>query len=426
MGRFLDVFYFMRQGCPFDEIVRNIRDVFQQIINGYVMELEQENSKKRLPELVDRQEESEDNLSIERSSYLLTDLLPTWYYIISRCEAIENIKKDTALREFDAKVRPLLQSGEGMAEVPILAALDVLDLPFWRHRWHTYEVWSGILTLRSLQEYRPVLRTDSGHLGLDGYTSTVVADLNVRDNTSACVAVQVETPFYQGKRTAIKPDLRICFADPSLAENTDGVVEFKQRWHIDTKILAEMAGAYSSGCPRSGGVLIINYDQTASKVSLPSVCHFIEGVQPLNLEAIKLFKQRLSEILHAADFEPAHGKTMVLLDVSSSMGDSYREKNVQDSLRQLLEMTWVKILRFNNGLVEGGDLDSLSAQSLTTSGGTQLGQALTDLESLFGLPEILLIVTDGGHDHPEDIMRRIPRVKECSPAEIGKNIGWLT
>jgi hypothetical protein len=411
---------------PFDEVVRRVRDVFQQIIDGYVVEKEQEERKeRRLPEIIEESGRPERGPSLERSAYLLTDLLPTWFYLMVRHDGIGRESKDAALREFDATVRPLLRPGTSVAAVPVLEALDVLDLPFWRHRWHAYEVWASVLTLRSLWDYRPAIRADGGHVPLDGYAAAVVADLKAQSCDSACVAVQVETPFHQGKRRAIKPDLRICFADPSPSANTAAVVEFKQRSRIDGKSLAEMARAYSDGCPRSGGVLILNYDATGSSTPLPPGCYFIEEVHPLNQAGIRLFQTRLSEILQAARFEPPHGNVVVLLDVSASMGDTYHNESVQRSLKQLLQMSWVKILRFNNGLVSGGDLDPLSAQNLATSGGTQLGRALIDLESLFGLPEALLIVTDGGHDQPTDILKRIPRVRECSPAEMGDNLAWL-
>jgi len=172
-------------------------------------------------------------------------------------------------------------------------------------------------------------------------------------------------------------------------------------------------------------VVVLNYDKTGTPVALPPGSYFIEGVQPLNPSGIELFQRRLSEILQAAGLDPTNEDTTVLLDVSSSMGDSYQGSNVQSFLRALLAMPWVKILRFNNGLLEGGDLDAATAQSLTTSGGTQLGRALSDVESLFGLPGKLLIVTDGEHDNPRDILSRIPKVRECLPKEIGENMAWL-
>jgi hypothetical protein len=309
--------------------------------------------------------------------------------------------------------------------VPLLEALDILDLPFWRHRWHTYEVWATILTLEALDDYKPSLRINQGYSPIDGYSAATIADLTARDRPSACVAVQVETPFRQGRRKAIKPDLRVCSGDPLLTENTAGVVEFKQRSRIDAKVLAEMAVAYSDGCPNSGGILILNYDTAGTFVSLPPHCHMIEGVEPLNRSAIDVFWTRLSDIVRVAGLEPVNEATTVLLDVSSSMGDSYQDMEVQGFLQALLAMRRVRILRFNNGLIEGGDLDAAKVDTLTTSGGTELGRALSDIESLFGLPDKLLVVTDGGHDHPKDALSRIPSVRECLPKEIGRHLDWL-
>ena len=424
-GKPYDLPFVRSDGHPFNGVVKNVRDVFQQIIDGYVIECKHGNSARRLPEVTEDAEQSNGQPSLQRSAFLLTDLLPTWFFILARCSATGSEAKDAALQAYEKAVKPFLTSGKGVAEAPLLEALDILDLPFWRHRWHTYEVWASVLMLRSLQDYKPAMRVERGYVALDGYVPAVVADLKAREYPSACVAVQVETPFRQGKRKAIKPDLRVCFADPTSADNTAGVVEFKQRWRIDGNVLAEMAVAYSNGCPNSGGVVVLNYDRTDTFVSLPPGSYFIEGVHPLNPAGIEMFQRRLSQVLQAARLNPMLDDTVLLLDVSSSMGDSYKDKNVQSFLRTLLAMPWVKILRFNSGLLAGGDLDAATAQSLATSGGTQLGRALSDVESLFGLPSKLLVVTDGEHDNPREILSRIPKVRECLPREIGENIAWL-
>ncbi len=412
-------------GHPFDEVVKDVRSVFQYIIDGYAQERSQQECARRLPEVGQYEDATDECASLRQPAYLLTDLLPTWYHILARCDEFPLHAKNAALQEYERAVKPFLSTGTGTAEVPLLAALDILDLPFWRHRWHTYEVWATVLTLRALDDFKPSLRIKGGYCPMDGYSAATIADLTAGDCPSACVAVQVETPFRQGKRRAIKPDLRVCAGDPLATEKTAGVVEFKQRSRIDAQVLAEMAVAYTNGCPGSGGVLILNYDISGTFASLPPQCHFIEGVQPLNQSALGEFRQRLSEALRRAGLEPLKEAATVLLDVSSSMGDAYQDTEVQGFLRALLAMRRVKILRFNNGLIEGGDLDAAAAQALTTSGGTELGRALSDIESLFGLPDKLLIVTDGGHDHPNDALRRIPSVRECSPKEIGLHLEWL-
>jgi hypothetical protein len=130
-------------------------------------------------------------------------------------------------------------------------------------------------------------------------------------------------------------------------------------------------------------------------------------------------------MLKTAGLEPINEKIIVLLDASSSMRDLYQDKDAQGFLRALSAMRWVKILRFNDGLVAGGDLDGTTAQTLTTRGGTQLGRALAEIEFLFGLPSKLLIVTDGEHDSPKEMLVRIENVRECLPKEIGKHMDWL-
>lgn len=410
---------------PFDEVAKSVRDVFQYIIDGYADERNQREFVRRLPEVREDKPAAEDRPSLQQPAYLLTDLLPTWYHILARCSYFSPTAKNDAVQEYEQAVRPLLTSGTGTAEVPLLAALDILDLPFWRHRWHTYEVWATVLTLRTLDDFKPSLRINQGYCAIDGYSAATIADLMACDCPSACVAVQVETPFRQGRRKAIKPDLRVCSGDALSLENTAGVVEFKQRIRIDPKTLKEMAVAYSNGCPNSGGVLILNYDTTGTLVSLPAQCHFIEGVEPLSRSAIDIFRRRLTETLHTAGLEPINETTIVMLDVSSSMGNLYQVPEVQGFLCALLAMRRIRILRFSNGLIEGGGLDPATAQTLTTSGGTELGRALSHIASLFGLPDKLLVVTDGDHDHPNDALRRIANVRECLPKEIGMHLEWL-
>jgi hypothetical protein len=60
-----------------------------------------------------------------------------------------------------------------LSETSLLASLDILDLLFWRLRWHTYEVWTTVLTLRVLDQYRPVVGIANGYTSVDGYNKVV-------------------------------------------------------------------------------------------------------------------------------------------------------------------------------------------------------------------------------------------------------------
>jgi hypothetical protein len=107
-----------------------MRGVFQYIIDGYMDERSQRQCLRRLPEVRENEQESNDRPLLKQAAYLLTDLLPTWYYILAKCSEIPTSAKDEALIEYARSVEPYLTSGTGFAEVPLLEALDVLDLPF--------------------------------------------------------------------------------------------------------------------------------------------------------------------------------------------------------------------------------------------------------------------------------------------------------
>jgi hypothetical protein len=64
---------------------------------------------------------------------------------------------------------------------------------------------------------------------------------------------------------------------------------------------------------------------------------------------------------------------------------------------------------------------------ITTGGNTKLGTALTQLFELpdAGIPERLLVVTDGGHDHPNHLLARAGAYVECKPDELEKRLDWL-
>lgn len=410
---------------PFDLVVKSICEMFQQVINERVTEMDQEKISKYIPEIKEEQATLNDANSLERIANLLTDLLPTWFYIFEKCGDIPQTSKDDAFDEYERLIKPLLILDRSIKEAKISEALDILDLPFWKHRWHTYEIWATILTIKSLDEYKPSLQVKEGITPIDGYSSAIIAKLKTLDECDASIAIQVETPFESEKRKAIKPDLRVCDGDPHSADNTIAVVEFKQRLKMDSSHLSEMAQSYSLGCPKSGGLLILNYDQTGASVKLPPSTYFIEGVHPLNPTAIDFFKERLTLVMDKAGLKPVNESVIVLLDVSSSMEQAYESSKAQSALLSIIKLPGVKVLRFNNGLVEGGDLNSETAKSLSITGGTELGRALSDLKALYGyLPSKLLIVTDGEHDSP-DILSQIPDVKECMPNKIEDHIVWL-
>ncbi|NVM55598.1 MAG: VWA domain-containing protein [Candidatus Helarchaeota archaeon] len=406
----------------FDLILQEIASLFQTIINDYEVECLKKESERRIPELLDDSDEYE---SVRNYAYLLTDLLPKWYFILKYPDTIGENLKDHALNFYQTEILPIIKEDQIESQIKIKKALDILDLPFWRHRWHTYEVWATIVTIKALEEYRPNINIINGYVPIDGYSEEIIANLMVKGFPNACIGLQIQTPFISEKRIAIKPDLRVCFSKDIIPEATASIVEFKQRSRMDRAYVEEIARAYSNGSPKSGGTIIINYDITRIEVSLPNTCYLLEGINPSHSENIQTFKEILNDMLRSVGYIPKIDDVIVLLDVSGSMGDSYRPIRVQQALRKLIQKRWIKILRFSDGLLPGGDLKDEDIKIISTKGRTLLGQALKQIEQKFSLPSKMLVVTDGGHDNPVELMRMIPNIRECSPDELEQNLSWL-
>lgn len=409
-----------------DRVVQEIRQLFQKIIYDYARHCESDSLSRNLPELSIQDNVINESNNLRDWAFLLTDLLPKWYNIFQYLDYIGSQTKEEALSFFKKEIKPLIGQEIREGRGPLLKALDILDLPFWRHRWHTYEIWASILTLKSLKNYSPNPVIVDNSIPIDGYKSAIIAYLTAKEMETPCAAIQVQTKLSFFGRKGIKPDLRLYYSDNLTAEQTALIIEFKQRAFLKPKYVNDLCKIYQKGCPNAGGVIILNYDETGTKTNLPFKCQLIEGVYPDNNECIEKYYSTISDMLKSVGFIPDLTYTVVLLDVSGSMGRLYDSKIVQDALHFIILNRNIKIYRFNNGLVPGGDLDETECQQIETGGGTQLGKAIDDLEAYFGLPEKLLIVTDGKHDRPGEKLSRIPDILECEPSELPEYLDWLT
>ncbi|MBN1567624.1 MAG: VWA domain-containing protein [Acidobacteria bacterium] len=410
------------RGHKFDELASNVRQLFQDNIDAF----------RRLRCATEGWASNELKIAIQRDEdrglpvlRLAADLLPFWIRVFEIYPTLRAEIKDEALRFYLTELEPLLVNERRMALLKIRLALDILDLPFWRQRWHTYEIWASIATLEALEAFRPTLRVVDGYVPLDGYRAEVVADLASETHKRGCVAIQVQTLCSYGRRKAIKPDLRVMFSDALDAEQTAAIVEFKQRRRLSNVHLKEVLAAYKHGSPRCGGVLLLNYDEVHFSGRLPSGCHVLGGLQPCNPGAMAAFKQKLGEALERAGMRPACVRVIVLLDVSSSMGDCYRETGFQKALATVLELREVKVFAFNDGLVSNDPVDKQFYEGLRTSGNTNLGKALEQLQSINMFPDRLLVVSDGRYHCIYEIWERIGDARVCTPDNVVKHVGWL-
>ncbi|RYE57796.1 MAG: hypothetical protein EOP48_05020, partial [Sphingobacteriales bacterium] len=271
---------------PIDGIIRDIRNLFQQIIDDY-------------RQLSNETKRDQSNVILADNARMLTDLMPRWAYVFYNLDKIADETKDKAYRLYEKDILPYLNKLETEREKLIYEALGILDLPFWKNRWHTYEIWCTVTALKSMEELDPVPRVIAGRIALDGYSKEIIADLgNCRDYAEACVLIQEQTAVTYHNRKAMKPDLRICFSsNKSGTINTAGIIEFKQRGSIDKAHIEEVANAYTLGAPESGGAIIINYDSPGVNPSLPAKSYYMEGLRPDHPEIIGAFSKKLTEVL---------------------------------------------------------------------------------------------------------------------------------
>jgi len=265
----------------------------------------------------------------------------------------------------------------------------------------------------------------NGHVALDAASPALIATLSAMTQ-QVYAHVQGETKLSQplGKRKAIKPDLRFSIDNPASNAGTVAIVEFKQRLVLDADHVSEVLTAYSIGVGLGGGVVLINYD-AAPSVLLPPSCTLLGDVHPGRPAKVQDYQMAVRSYFTRASIQPT--KRIALLDVSGSMESQYASPAAQRGLRRLLELPWIKVFRFNDGLVSGGDLD-LTNNQIATSGGTELGAALRQLFGLheIGIPERLLIVTDGGHDHPNELLAKVGEHTECTPEKLEDHLDWLS
>lgn len=398
-----------KTGQPMDDIVDAIKNLFQKIIDDYKVEFES------------NLKENEQS-SIANWANMLSNLLPGWYIIFANYNKITEIEKNEAFDFFKKKIEPLIKSEKRKTKAKVRQALDMLDLPFWKNRWHTYEMWSTINVLNVLETYKVVPIINGGRIAIDGYTSEIIADFKTAKYPHACVAIQVQTEIKIASKKAMKPDLRICFTnDISESKNTAAVVEFKQRKSIEKLHVEEVALRYTSGTPNSGGTVITNYDVVGIKPLLTPKSFYIEGVRPDNFETLKTFNKTLLEILRTAGFENPKN-LIVLFDVSSSMKSYYKELAFSIAFQMYLKND-LKIYFFNDTLVKMKHSVDDKYQ-IITFGGTNIIESLKLL--LQNEPNIdrLLIVSDRGYDSPVKTLSSIS-YRECLPSEMGAHLGWI-
>jgi len=359
-----------------DEMASRVRDVIQTCINEIHAEWPIEEKRRRdFPEINERVKDEYDEDSYRQSllhaSYGLSDLIPMWASILRNWRRIPEAAKEEAQRFYNAAIIPRLKPVTEAGLVNVLELLDILEMPFWTHRWHTYEVWAAIKALEALKDLGPQPIINDGHIALDATKPAVIAKLSTEPRLYAQVQAQTDLKYKFAGKTAIRPDLRFSQNDPATNEETVAIIEFKQRRILKVEHVTEVLAAYSLGVGLGGGVVMINYD-SAPDVDVPVGCVLLGNVHPGKPEAVKLYKKSVRDCFEQAKIVARTKRIFVLLDVSGSMESKYESTASQRGLMRLKAMPWIKVFRFNDGLVAGGDL-TMQNGPIVTQGGTELG-----------------------------------------------------
>lgn len=382
----------------FDPIIVKIRDLFQKIID---------NSKN-----IDR--------ARTEKSYILTDLMPAWHYVFDNTEKISDVGKSQAFDYYQSNIEPLIDSQRKIKQQIIRDTLDILNLPFWRHRWHMYEVWCTVKALQALKVYNPVLKIIGGRIPIDGYEAGIIAGLHSEGFPEACVGVQYQTAFVKDKRKGIKPDLRVWFNQKvDDTENAALVIEYKQHKNLNRTYIKEIMEAYTQGCPNSGGVIVVNYDNLDGDPDCPPGATLLTEFHPSNASVLSHFDKAVFEGLTKAGFRIKAAK-ILLLDVSGSMLGRYDK--IVNVLAKLDKRSDIEIIHFNFRITEN---EMEEAYLPKVRGGTDRSNALKELYQIKGHLREVLIVSD--EILSVNTTPYIDNIYECFPDDLPnflKDLEW--
>jgi len=182
--------------------------------------------------------------------------------------------------------------------------IEFLLLPFWKHRWFLYELWTLVLTLDGAGrhwrlELEGIEETAPGVIEwrLPGGTATrPVATIGDGEQRALCWT-QRKT-YHPGTGEGLEPDLRFTTASPSYHDLV--IVENKDRRKPPGPEMEEIARRYVEGtCTES--LWLVNYDSFTASLDrlehtwLDRKVHVVSGFRPGQVP--EEFEQELETIL---------------------------------------------------------------------------------------------------------------------------------
>ena len=414
-----------RHSDDFEDYVRQIRNLFQQIIDEQAKKDDSHNSAFGV----------EDS---EMPSVKLSDLLPGWESIFKSHHLVSEEDRRQAEQYFREHIEPKLEMENIDVYLNYQSPLEILRLPFWEKRWHTYEIWMTVQTIKALEDYDPQVRIDDGRIPIDGRDEAVVADLERTKDCEACVVSELRTPYETEEREAIQPDLSICRMQelneesrPISTEQLDKesrvvIIEYKQHERLSPTDAEEIAESYLGGSPEAVGLVMVNYDEGAD-VDFPDKAELIGNVRPGSL-GVRKYHETIQELIKDVEqLEPLRQWT-VLLDVSGSMNGVYMEQDVKDDLLKLFDIGAMSldVYKFTEGLTEDPQVSRNDVKTgLRTTNGTDAEAAIKKLCDRHDEPENLLVITDLDDISSDPIPKEPENIEICEPRDLSSKLASL-
>jgi hypothetical protein len=407
-----------RHGDEFEEYVRRIRNLFQQIID----------------ELAKKDNSHNSAFGVEDPKMPLvnlSDLLPGWEPIFKNHHMVSEEDRRQAEQYFREQIEPKLEMDSIDVYLNYQSPLDILRLPFWEKRWHTYEIWMTVQTIKALEDYDPQVRINDGRIPIDGRDEAVVADLERIIGCEACIVSELRTPYETEEREAIQPDLSICRIQeldeesrPISTEQLDKesrvvIVEYKQHERLSPSHAEERAESYLDGSPEAVGLVMVNYDERTD-VDFPDKAKLIGNIRP-GSPKVKKYHETVQELINdVKQFESLQQWT-VLLDVSGSMNGVYMDQDVKNALLKLFDMDVISldVYKFTTGLTENPQVSRKDVKSgLHTTNGTDAEGAIKELCDRYNTPDNLLVITDLDDISLDSLHKEPENMELCAPRDL--------
>jgi hypothetical protein len=202
----------------------------------------------------------------------------------------------------------------------VKAALEFLQLPYWKKRWQVFQIWVFILCLRAFVR-RGVKLNVSGSKPLTLKTGeTDEPKAHIRTGKGTRLELWTEFPLDGKPRSELRPDIALVVNDGG-TRTPAGVIECKQRESASDEVLIKDAEKYAARVAPDKRNLLVNYD----KFTGPGLKHNTRlkdgGAETLFLENVGPRTRRgdmVSDYVLAL-IPPAHADLTFVIDTTESM-----------------------------------------------------------------------------------------------------------